>query len=141
VGRRAPQRHAVVVLKLRNSIVWWRSGEEIVSTYPFSTYAAGWGTSFSAPFVFRGAGLLRSLNTSTNQNARTAAAVAHAVPQRSLAWVMEDWTAAGSYIGATTQRRFAGLHGFAAPSTQTITADKRRILLSLPRHRGDSIKR
>jgi len=26
-----------------------RSCEAIVTTYPFSTYAAGWGTSFSAP--------------------------------------------------------------------------------------------
>src|SRR5262249_50702102 len=35
-----------------NSIVWVAApGEQIVSTYPFSTYAAGWGTSFSAPFV------------------------------------------------------------------------------------------
>src|SRR5262249_22784943 len=26
-------------------------GEGIVTTYPYGTYAAGWGTSFSAPFV------------------------------------------------------------------------------------------
>ncbi len=62
-----------------NSIVWVAApGEEIVSTYPFSTYAAGWGTSFSAPFVSGGAGLLRSLNTSMNET-QAAAAVAHAV--------------------------------------------------------------
>jgi len=62
-----------------NSIVWVAApGEEIVTTYPFSTYSAGWGTSFSAPFVSGGAGLLRSLNTSMNE-AQAAAAVAHAV--------------------------------------------------------------
>jgi len=35
-----------------NAIVWVAApGEEIVTTYPFGNYAAGWGTSFSAPFV------------------------------------------------------------------------------------------
>src|SRR5713226_6574562 len=35
-----------------NAIVWVAApGESIVTTYPFNTYAAGWGTSFSAPFV------------------------------------------------------------------------------------------
>src|SRR6202171_5256806 len=35
-----------------NAIVWVAApGEAIVTTYPFSTYSAGWGTSFSAPFV------------------------------------------------------------------------------------------
>jgi len=33
-------------------------GEAIITTYPFATYAAGWGTSFSAPFVSGGASLL-----------------------------------------------------------------------------------
>ncbi len=33
-------------------LVWVAApGEGIVTTYPFSTYAAGWGTSFSAPYV------------------------------------------------------------------------------------------
>ncbi|PYY06999.1 MAG: hypothetical protein DMG69_21295 [Acidobacteria bacterium] len=32
--------------------VWLAApGEAIMTTYPFGTYAAGWGTSFSAPFV------------------------------------------------------------------------------------------
>jgi large repetitive protein len=35
-------------------------GEAIISTYPFATYAAGWGTSFSAPFVAGTVALLRS---------------------------------------------------------------------------------
>jgi len=54
-------------------------GEAIVSTYPFSTYAAGWGTSFSAPFVSGAGALLLNLDKSTNQS-KAAAAVAHAVP-------------------------------------------------------------
>jgi len=44
-------------------IVWVAApGEAIVTTYPFNTYAAGWGTSFSAPFVSGGAALLHNLN-------------------------------------------------------------------------------
>jgi hypothetical protein len=63
-----------------NAIVWVAApGEAIVSTYPFSTYAAGWGTSFSAPFVSGGAALLHSLKTTMAQS-ETATAVAHAVP-------------------------------------------------------------
>jgi subtilisin family serine protease len=42
-----------------NRIVWVAApGEAIVTTYPFATYAAGWGTSFSAPFVSGTAALL-----------------------------------------------------------------------------------
>ncbi len=63
-----------------NAIVWVAApGEAIVTTYPFSTYAAGWGTSFSAPFVSGGAALLRSHNTAIDES-QAAAAVAHAVP-------------------------------------------------------------
>ena len=63
-----------------NAIVWVAApGEAIVSTYPFSTYAAGWGTSFSAPFVSCGAALLHNLKTTTVQSG-AAVAVAHAVP-------------------------------------------------------------
>jgi hypothetical protein len=63
-----------------NSIVWVAApGEQIVTTYPFSTYAAGWGTSFSAPFVSGGAALLRSLATTIRQSG-AASAVAHAAP-------------------------------------------------------------
>src|SRR5437588_2903360 len=63
-----------------NAIVWVAApGEAIISTYPFGTYAAGWGTSFSAPFVSGAAALLRNRRSNINE-ARTAAAVAHAVP-------------------------------------------------------------
>src|SRR6266436_5808530 len=63
-----------------NAIVWVAApGEAIVSTYPYNTYAAGWGTSFSAPFVSGGAALLHNLNAAIGQSG-SAAAVAHAVP-------------------------------------------------------------
>jgi Subtilase family/PKD domain len=61
-----------------NSIVWVGApGEAIVTTYPFGTYAAGWGTSFSAPFVSGGSALL--LNSQANANEALAGrAMAHA---------------------------------------------------------------
>src|SRR6266566_4910626 len=63
-----------------NAIVWVAApGESIVSTYPFNTYAAGWGTSFSAPFVSGGASLLLNMQANTNEP-QAARAVAHAVP-------------------------------------------------------------
>jgi subtilisin family serine protease len=63
-----------------NAIVWVAApGEAIISTYPFSTYAAGWGTSFSAPFVSGAGALLLNLDKTTNQS-KAAAAVANAVP-------------------------------------------------------------
>jgi hypothetical protein len=61
-----------------NAIVWVAApGEAIVTTYPFSTYSAGWGTSFSAPFVSGGAALLRNFRTNINESL-AASAVAHA---------------------------------------------------------------
>jgi subtilisin family serine protease len=61
-----------------NGIVWVAApGEAIVTTYPFSTYSAGWGTSFSAPFVSGGAALLRSLRSDINQS-MAASALANA---------------------------------------------------------------
>jgi hypothetical protein len=63
-----------------DAIVWVAApGEAIVTTYPFSTYAAGWGTSFSAPFVSGGSALLLGKQVKTNEF-QAAAAVAHAVP-------------------------------------------------------------
>lgn len=61
-----------------NAIVWVAApGEAIVTTYPFGTYAAGWGTSFSAPFVSGGVALMRSLRPDVNQ-ASAASALANA---------------------------------------------------------------
>src|SRR5213075_3022232 len=63
-----------------DEIVWVAApGEAIVTTYPFSTYAAGWGTSFSAPFVSGAAAILRSINSSCNQDCGSSA-TAHAQP-------------------------------------------------------------
>src|SRR5216684_4014650 len=63
-----------------NAIVWVAApGEAIVSTYPFDTYAAGWGTSFSAPFVSGGAALLHNLQAAIGESG-AAGAVANAVP-------------------------------------------------------------
>ena len=63
-----------------DGIVWVAApGEEIVTTYPFSSYAAGWGTSFSAPFVSGAAALARSLKAAMTE-AEAAAALAQAAP-------------------------------------------------------------
>jgi subtilisin family serine protease len=52
-------------------------GEGIVTIYPYGTYAAGWGTSFSAPFVSGTAALLRNIGTNLNQSSASQA-LAHA---------------------------------------------------------------
>jgi subtilisin family serine protease len=48
-------------------------GEAIVTTYPYGTYAAGWGTSFSAPFVSGTAALLRNVNVNLNESSASKA--------------------------------------------------------------------
>ena len=51
-----------------NQIVWVAApGEAVVTTYPFGTYAAGWGTSFSAPMVTGGVDLIRNANPSASE--------------------------------------------------------------------------
>jgi hypothetical protein len=63
-----------------DAIVWVAApGEAVISTYPFGSYGAAWGTSFSAPFLAGAAALLWDQKPSTNES-QAAAAVAHAVP-------------------------------------------------------------
>lgn len=63
-----------------NSIVWVAApGEQIVTTYPYSTYAAGWGTSFSTPFVSGAAALLHALRTAITES-ESMTAMANAAP-------------------------------------------------------------
>jgi subtilisin family serine protease len=61
-----------------NQIVWVAApGEGIITTYPFATYAAGWGTSFSSPFVAGTASLVLNLQPHGGPS-QAAWAIAHA---------------------------------------------------------------
>ncbi len=61
-------------------LVWIGApGEGVVTTYPFSTYAAGWGTSFSAPLVSGVAALLLNVNCLSDQQS-SADSTSHAQP-------------------------------------------------------------
>lgn len=61
-----------------NQVVWVAApGENIVTTYPFGTYAASSGTSFSSPFVAGTAALILNLQPNANQS-QAASAIAHA---------------------------------------------------------------
>lgn len=52
--------------------VWLAApGEGIVTTYPFGTYAAGWGTSFSAPLVTGTAALMVGMNNTQTSTQTT----------------------------------------------------------------------
>ncbi len=65
-------------------LVWVAApGEGIITTYPFGTFGAGWGTSFSAPFVSGAAALLLSVSPSFNE-ASAESSLAHAV------WISPD---------------------------------------------------
>ncbi len=65
--------------------VWMAApGEGVMTTYPWGTYAAGWGTSFSAPFVSGTAALMLGTNghcTSSNVASGLARAVNISDPQ------------------------------------------------------------
>jgi Subtilase family len=61
-------------------LVWVAApGEGIITTYPFGTYAAGWGTSFSAPMVSGAAALLVSVKPQCNESCAEHS-LAHAAP-------------------------------------------------------------
>jgi subtilisin family serine protease len=53
-------------------------GEGVVTTYPWGTYAAGWGTSFSTPFAAGTAALMLGANGNCT-SANVASGLAHAV--------------------------------------------------------------
>jgi len=54
-------------------------GEGIITTYPWASYAAAWGTSFSTPFVSGAAALVVGLQGSATPS-QVASAIAHAKP-------------------------------------------------------------
>lgn len=61
-------------------LVWVAApGEGIVSTYPWGSFAAAWGTSFSTPFVSGAAALLVGVN-GTADHSQVSSAVSHAKP-------------------------------------------------------------
>lgn len=61
-------------------LVWVAApGEGVVTTYPFSTYAAGWGTSFSTPLTSGAAALLVNVDGLCDQMT-SADATSHAQP-------------------------------------------------------------
>jgi len=61
-----------------NQIVWVAApGEGVITTYPFGIYAAGWGTSFSSPFVAGTADLVLNMQSKDTQS-QVAWGIAHA---------------------------------------------------------------
>lgn len=69
-----------------SQLVWVAApGEGVVTTYPFGHYAAGWGTSFSTPFVAGTSSLLLGVSPMMNQSiAQTAISNAQNVGDPSL---------------------------------------------------------
>lgn len=87
--------------------VWLSApGEGVMTTYPYQTYAVGWGTSFSAPFVSGTVALMASVASwsSTLLNQTTAAqALSHAqpIPETQYGFgVLDTYQAVQSWQGA-----------------------------------------
>ena len=121
-----------------NAIVWVAApGESIVSTYPFDTYAAGWGTSFSAPFVSGGAALLHDMQAAISESG-AATAVANAVPLNPN-WGLNH----GRLDLVMTLGSLSGTPDYTVsaspPSSQTITAGQQAnfIISAAPAHGFD----
>ena len=55
-------------------------GEAVMTTYPFNTYAVGWGTSFSAPLVSGTVALMAGTNGLLLNQQKAASALSHAQP-------------------------------------------------------------
>ena len=62
-----------LMARLLSSVDVAAPGEGVITLYPGNNYAAGWGTSFSAPFAAGGAALLAQLSSKTDQTAATQA--------------------------------------------------------------------
>ena len=61
-----------------NKIVWVAApGEGVITTYPFGSYAAGWGTSFSSPMLAGTASLMLNMQPKVTPS-QAAYAAAHA---------------------------------------------------------------
>src|SRR5438094_4299092 len=105
-----------------NAIVWVAApGESIVSTYAFNTYAAGWGTSLSAPFVSGGSALLHNLKTTTAQSG-AALATSHAEPLTDPGMNNGRLDLCMALGSVTTPSCSQDYSVSATPSTTTITA-------------------